>query len=61
VQQTVVTVVVWDKEYNVECYQRSKSVWVASGEYMGEHHSTTDRSARSAAARWREWAHYKGG
>ena len=55
-----ITVRVWDKPYVVEVHQRSKSVWIARGEYMGESHETKDSSARSAAARWREWATYKG-
>jgi len=35
-------------------------VWIAHGEYMGESHSTQDRSEGTAAKRWREWAEYKG-
>jgi hypothetical protein len=55
-----IQVIVWGKPYDVEVHKKSKSVWVAHGEYMGEHHSTQDRSAATAAARWREWAQYKG-
>lgn len=55
-----VRVIVWDKPYDLEVYQKSKSAWTAHGEYMRERHSTEDRSARTAAARWREWAEYKG-
>jgi len=47
-----ITVKVWGKFYTVEVYQKSKSVWIASGEYMEEHHSTQGRSASSAAAAW---------
>lgn len=54
-------VVVWGEPIELEVHQRSKSVWVASGEYMGAYHQTTDRSPGSAAARWKEWAHTKGG
>lgn len=52
---------VWGKQYTVTLYQKSKSVWIASGEYLGEHRTVQDRSANSAAKRWREWAKYKGG
>ena len=53
-------VMVWGKPIEVSVHQKSKSVWVASGSYMGEYKQTTDRSANTAAARWREWAQYKG-
>ena len=52
---------VWGKPYEISVTQRSKSVWVASGEYMGDHIQTTDRSPTSAAKRWQEAARYKGG
>jgi hypothetical protein len=51
---------VWGDPYTGEVYQKSKSVWIATGEYMGEVHSTQGRSATSAAATWQEWARYKG-
>lgn len=53
-------VMVWGKEYEVTLHQKSKTVWVASGEYQGEHKSVQDRSPTSAATRWQEWARYKG-
>jgi len=46
-------VTVWGESFELSVVQHSSSVWVASGSYHGEHHSTKDRSARSAAARWR--------
>jgi hypothetical protein len=52
---------VWDEPHTIETHQKSKSVWVASGEYMGETHSTQDRTEGAAVKRWREWAQYKGG
>jgi hypothetical protein len=55
-----ITVRVWGKPHVVTVHQKSKSVWIARGEYMGESHETKDTSPRSAAARWREWAEYKG-
>jgi hypothetical protein len=30
------TVRVWDKPYTVNVERKSKSVWVAAGDYMGE-------------------------
>lgn len=52
---------VWGKPYDVTVSQRSKSVWVASGEYMGHHIQTTDRTPTSAAKRWQEAARSRGG
>lgn len=54
-------VVVWGERIELTVSQRSASVWVASGSYMGVPHQATDSSPRSAAARWREWARTKGG
>jgi hypothetical protein len=53
-------VIVWGKTYPVEAYQKSKSVWVVSGEYMGESNSVTDATKGAAMKRWREWAQSKG-
>ena len=54
------TVPVWSKLQTITVYQKSKSVWVAVGEYMGEYHQSQDRTASTAAKRWQEWATYKG-
>lgn len=54
------TVMVWDKPYEVSTHQKSKSVWVASGSYMGKCIQTQDRSQATAIARWREAARYAG-
>lgn len=54
-------VIVWGEPIMVDVHQRSKSVWVARGEYMGQHIETTDRTASTAATRWQEAARYKGG
>lgn len=53
-------VTVWGKPHMVTVEQRSKSVWVAVGEYMGESLRSEGRSATSAAAHWAEAARYKG-
>jgi hypothetical protein len=55
------TVIVWDEPQTVTTYRKYKTVWVASGEYKGESHSTEDSTEGAAIMRWREWAHYKGG
>ena len=54
------SVMVWGKPLLVSVYQKSKSVWVATGEYHGERLSTQDRSQSTALTRWREAAQYKG-
>jgi hypothetical protein len=54
------TVLAWSTPCKVTVYQKSKAVWVADGDYMGESISVQDRSAGSALKRWRETATYKG-
>lgn len=54
-------VIVWGKPHTVRVAQKSKSVWTASGEYMGEHIQTTGATAGAAIKRWREAAQYRGG
>lgn len=51
---------VWGRRYIVTVHMKSPSVWVASGEYMGQMLTTKDRSANAAIMRWREAAKYKG-
>lgn len=51
---------VWGKSCGVRACQKSKSVWIASGEYMGQSLVSNGSSAQSAAAHWREAATYKG-
>jgi hypothetical protein len=53
-------VTAWNKPCTVTVYRKSKSVWVASGNYSGESIVVQDRSAGSALKRWREAATYKG-
>jgi len=52
-------VTVWGKRYTIIVEQKSKSVWVAAGEYKGELHLVKDRTPGAAAKRWVEWATYK--
>ncbi len=51
------TVEVWGKSYTVITRQKTKSVWVAVGEYMGKTIQTEDRSKGAAVKRWQERAH----
>jgi hypothetical protein len=54
------TVIVWGKPCDITVHQRSKTVWIARGEYMGEQLESKGSSQSSAAAHWREAARYKG-
>ena len=53
-------VMVWDKPYDVEVYQKSKTVWIAVGEYMGKHLDTKGSTEGAALRRWVEAARYRG-
>ncbi len=54
------TVEVWGKSYTVITHQKSKSVWIAVGEYMGKRIEVKDRSKGAAIKRWREATRFKG-
>jgi len=51
---------VWNKPHEIDVYQKSKSVWIAVGEYMGERLEVKGRTESQAANNWREAARYKG-
>ncbi len=51
---------VWGKSYTVTTYQKSKTVWIAVGEYMGKRIEVKDRSEATAIKWWREAARFKG-
>ena len=53
-------VIVWDKPYIITVDQKSKSVWVAVGDYLGESIRVQDQSEGAAIKRWCEAARYKG-
>ena len=55
------TVQVWGTSQKVTVYQKSKSVWIATGSYLGENIQTQGRSEMQALASWREAARYRGG
>jgi hypothetical protein len=54
------TVKVWDKPHIITVYQKSKTVWIAVGEYMGRRIEVKGSSASSAAKWWAEAARYHG-
>ena len=54
------TVYVWEKPQVISVYQKSKTVWIAAGEYMGKQIEVKDRSKSSAIACWREAARFRG-
>jgi hypothetical protein len=54
------SVAVWGRLQNIIVYQKSKTVWVATGKYMGEDHQSQGSAANTAAKRWQQWATYKG-
>ena len=49
-------VAVWGRLQNIIVYQKSKTVWVATGKYMGEDHQAQGSNANAAAKRWQQWA-----
>jgi hypothetical protein len=54
------SVMVWDKSCEITVYRKSKTVWIAVGDYLGEQIETKGSTQRAAAAQWREAARYKG-
>jgi hypothetical protein len=49
-------VVVRSRPFKVETFQKSKAVWIASGEYCGEMLTGRGQSQGEAIKRWREAA-----
>jgi hypothetical protein len=45
-------VMVWNEPVEIEVYQKSKTVWIAVGEYNGEYHEVK-RTFRGPAAKSR--------
>jgi hypothetical protein len=54
------TVRVWDELQEITVYQKSKTVWVAVGEYKGERIETKASSESAAAKHWEGAARYRG-
>ena len=48
-----------DEPCEVTIAQKSKSVWIAVGTHMGKEVRVEGRTANSAAAKWRDVAHYR--
>lgn len=57
------TVVVWqgEKPTEISVVQKSKTVWIAKGEYMDKYVEVKGPIRSSAIAHWRDAAHYRGG
>jgi hypothetical protein len=51
---------VWGKAYTVTVEQKSKSVWMAVGDYMGKSIRVVDRNRGAALKSWCRAASYKG-
>ena len=51
---------VWSETIEIETYQKSKSVWIATGSYLGQTFEVKDRSSSAAANAWRTAAEYRG-
>jgi hypothetical protein len=59
-KMAVQRVVVWGKPYEISVFSKSKTVWIATGDYMGSTLQVQSTSAAAAAKRWQEAASYKG-
>ena len=53
------TVAVWDKPHQVTVSQKSKNVWVAVGDHMGERLEVKGRTEARAVGSWRDAAEYR--
>ena len=51
-------VYVQDELVEIDVYQRSKTVWIAFGEYRGKKHEVTRSSPATAARAWANAAKY---
>jgi len=49
-----------DRPHKIAVRQKSKSVWIAAGEYMGESLVVQDHSEATAIKCWCDAARYKG-
>ena len=58
--QREVTVMVWERPQRVTVHQKSKSVWIAVGDYMGQRVEAQGSTQGAAVKRWKEAAQYKG-
>ena len=51
---------VWGKSYVISVYRKSKTVWIARGDYHGEAIEVKGSSLSKAAKAWVDAALYKG-
>ncbi|MEE8197638.1 MAG: hypothetical protein V3T69_10735 [Acidiferrobacterales bacterium] len=54
------TVYVWEEPQKVDVYQKSKTVWIAVGTYMGKRIEVKGRSANAAITQWQDAARFMG-
>lgn len=54
------TVDVWGKPHEISVYQKTKTIWIAVGEYMGERIEVKGRTESQAARTWQDAARFKG-
>jgi hypothetical protein len=54
------TVSVWNEQWKITVYQKSKTVWIAVGPHKGEPIQVKGSSEGSAIAAWKEAARYRG-
>lgn len=52
------TVLVWGKPVEITVFQKSKSVWIARGDHMGESYEVKSSSPGAAAKLWADTARY---
>ncbi len=51
---------VWGRQQNVSVHQESKSVFIATGEYLGQSITVKGRSVGQALKAWKNAATYRG-
>jgi DNA-binding IclR family transcriptional regulator len=51
---------VWDEDQTVYVHQKSKTVWIAVGDYMGQRLEVMDSSMSAALKAWQEAARHRG-
>lgn len=50
----------WASARGIALYQRSKTVWIASGDHLGREYEVKGRTPALALALWKEAAQYRG-
>jgi len=45
--------------YRIQVYRVAKNIWIAAGEYLGEHLRTRGSSAARATSAWRKAAEFR--